>query len=169
MPQRLTSVLRQVGIVLLLCAVVGALAGVVWQWLWTPPVGVAYQGDWTLDAAALTGDFSGTGWYVVVGSLAGLIVGVAAGLLFDRDELVTLAAVVVGSVLGAWLMKEVGVALGPPDPVAVARTAEDYTRIPGSLEVVGRSPWVAFPAGALAGLAVTLLGVGHNRPGRPPG
>ena len=165
MPQRVTSVLRQVVVILLLCAVVGALAGVVWQWVWTPPVGVAYQGDWTLDTAALTDDFSGTGWYVVVGSAAGLLVGVAAGLLFDHDELFTLGAVVVGSVLGAWVMKEVGVALGPSDPLALAKAAEDFTRIPGSLEVVGRSPWAAFPAGALAGLAVTLLGVGHRRPG----
>jgi hypothetical protein len=165
MPQRLTSVLRQVATLLLLCVGVAALAGVVWQWVWTPPVGVAFRGDWTLDATALTGDFSGTGWYVVIGSFAGLLVGVAAGLLFDHDELVTLVTVVVGAVLGAWVMKEVGVALGPPDPLAIAKAAEDYTRIPGSLEVVGRSPWAAFPAGALAGLAVTLLGVGHRRPG----
>ena len=67
MPQRLTSVLRQVATVLFLCVAAAALAGVVWQWVWTPPVGVAFGGDWTLDAAALTGDFSGTGWYVVVG------------------------------------------------------------------------------------------------------
>lgn len=165
MPQRLRSVLRQAGIVLLLCAAVGALAGVVWQWLWTPPVGVAVNGDWILDVGGLTSDFSGTGWYVVVGSIAGLLTGAAAGLLFDHDELVTLGAVLVGSVLAAWVMKEVGVALGPPDPLGVAKAADDYTKIPGSLQVVGRSPWAAFPAGALVGLAVTLLGFGHRRPG----
>jgi hypothetical protein len=47
----------------------------------------------------------------------------------------------------------------------VARTAEDGTRVPGRLEVVGRSPFTALPAGALLGLIVVFIGL-TGRPGR---
>ena len=152
MPQRMRSVLRQVAVVLLLFAVVGVLAGVVWQWVWSPPTGVAYQGSWVLDVEGLTHDFSGTGLYVVVGAVAGLLAGAAAGVLFDRDELVTLAAVVAGAALAAWLMKEVGQALGPPDPRPLAEAADDYT------------PHPQRPA---RGRAQRLHGAARRRAGRP--
>ena len=53
---------------------------------------------------------------------------------------------------------QVGQRLGPPDPHLVARTAEDGARVPGQLEVVGRSPFTALPAGALLGLRVGNAG-----------
>jgi hypothetical protein len=165
MPDRVTPATTgraaaQFGLVVAALAAVGALAGVVWEWVWTPTVGVVTDHRWTAgDAIGLQHEFSGTGWYVVVGTVAGLLAGVAIGLLADRAPLVTLAAVVVGSVLGAWLMLVVGTSLGPPDPTALARTADDGTRLPMQLSVSGHSPWTALPVGALLGLLLVFVGL----------
>jgi hypothetical protein len=58
-------------------------------------------------------------------------------------------------------MLVVGTALGPADPQTVAATAADGTRIPMDLDVSGRSPYLAMPAGALIGLVVIFFGVGR--------
>ena len=154
----------QLGLVVAALAAVGALAGVVWQWIWTPTVGVVVDHRWTAgDALGLQHEFSGTGWYVAVALVAGLLAGVVAALLVDRAPLLTLAAVVVGSALAAWVMLLVGSALGPPDPDVVARTADDGTRLPMQLSVTGRSPWIALPSGALIGLLVVFIGLSPRR------
>lgn len=159
--------LRQVLLVLVGFAVVGALAGVMWEWVWTPPTGVALGKEFLLDGDGLRGEFSGTAVYVAVASLAGLLVGVLVAVLSDRDELLTLVAVAAGSVLAAWVMLEVGAALGPPDPGPLARTAEDYTPLVDELQVAGRSPFVALPGGALVGLIVIFVGLNRRSASAP--
>lgn len=158
MPDRVRA-LRQVLLVILGFALVGVLAGAVWEWVWTPPTGVALGKEFLLDGDGLRSDFSSTALYVVVASLAGLLLGVLVAVLAPRHELLTLVAVAVGSVLAAWLMLRVGVLLGPPDPGPLARAAEDYTPLVDELRVSGRSPFVAFPGGALLGLLVAFVGL----------
>ena len=160
----------ELGIVIASLAAVGALAGVVWQWAWTPTVGVAVDHRWSAgDALGLQHEFSGTGWYVVVGMVAGLVSGVVIALLAHRVPVLTLAAVVIGSVLGAWLMLVVGTALGPSDPTVLAKTAADGTRLPMELSVSGHSPFIALPAGALLGLCVVFVGLSpRTRPEPQP-
>ncbi|MFC6285622.1 hypothetical protein ACFP3Q_00620 [Nocardioides sp. GCM10027113] len=170
MPDQLTrgrlSAPAQAVVVVAAFAAGGALAGVLWEWLWTPQQGVAIDGQWLLDSEALGSEFSGTALYVLVGAAVGLLLGVAVALLLPDHELVTLGATVVGSVLAAWLMWRVGLALDPPDPAVVARTAPDRTPVPGDLDVVGRSPFTALPTGALVGLVAVFVGFTRHR--KPP-
>lgn len=156
-------VVRDVLVVLTACAAAGALAGVVWEAWWTPPIGVVRDHSWTVDFFQSRELFSATALYVVVGVLGGGVVGAASAFFVDRVELITLATVVVGSVLAAWLMLQVGSALAPPDPAVLARTAADDTRLPGTLEVSGIWPLGAFPAGALLGVAVIYIGLASTR------
>jgi hypothetical protein len=156
--------LRQLLVVLAVTIAAGAVAGLVWEWLWTPPVGVVVDHHWVLDEAGLRDDFSGTGTYIAVAAVVGVLVGALVALLFDRAELVTLVAVVVGSVVAGWLMYRVGLTVGPPDPRGLARTAEEGAHLPGQLEVLGCSSFVAFPSGALVGLVVVFLGLSRRRP-----
>lgn len=150
----------QLGLVMVAFALAGAIAGFVWERVWTPATGVVIDHQWRPeDALALQQEFSGTGWYVVVGAAVGLLLGLAASLLVDRVPLLTLLAVVAGSALAGWLMLRVGVALGPADPQSLAAAAEDGTRLPAQLAVSGWSPFIAFPAGALVGLVIVLLGL----------
>jgi len=155
----------ELGLVVAAFALGGAVAGFAWERLWTPATGVVVDHRWRpADALALQQQFSGTGWYVVVGTALGLVLGIVASLLVDRVPLLTLVAVVVGSALAAWLMLRVGVALGPPDPQHVAAAAKDGTRLPAQLTVSGRSPFIAFPLGALLGLVIVLIGLGPRDP-----
>jgi hypothetical protein len=149
--------LRRTAIVIVVFAAVGVLAGVVWEWLWDAPVGFAYGHKWLPDLPAARAEFSSTGWYVVVAAVAGLLTAAAVGMAFDRWEVLTLAAVLAGSALAAWVMLQVGQALGPPDAQAAAATAKDGTRIPADLTVAGKSPFVAFPASALVALIVVFF------------
>lgn len=159
--------LRVMVLVLLAFAVAGALAGVVWVWVWTPPSGVVIDGRWVHDPVGLSQDFAGTGWYVVVAAVAGLLTALAVSW-WSRHELVTLGATVLGAVLAGWVMFQVGHALGPEDPQVLAQGRVDLTALPGELEVAGAedgpplprpgsSAFVAFPAGALAALAAVFL------------
>ena len=154
------SALVQFVIGVALLAAAGAAAGVVWDWVWTPAIGVVADHAWVAeDETGLRGQFSSTGWYVVVASLAGLLAGAVVAVFLDRAPLLTLAAVVVGSILGTWLMLHVGAALGPPDPDRLAVTAEEGTHLPAQLEVSRRSPLISLPTGALVGLTLVFLGL----------
>ena len=157
--QRPTS--RRVAIdvvaILVVFAVAGVACGFLWERIWTAPTGVAYQHRWVLDGGGLPEEFSGTGLYALIGAVAGLVLGLVLTLVFDNDEVVSLAAIIVGAVLAGYLMWVVGVALGPPDPHPIARTADDFAPIPSDLRVHGKSAWLAFPLGALVSAAGVCL------------
>jgi hypothetical protein len=139
-------------------AAVGAAAGWLWHALWTPSVGQVFQHAWYPDEAGLRGDFSGTGLYVLVGAGAGLLLGLVFAFLGGRRPVLTLAAVVAGSALAAWLMVVVGQGLSPAeDPHVVAKTAEDGTKLASTLRVTGLSPLLALPMGSLAAVALVYV------------
>ena len=156
-------VVRDVVVILVLFVVVGAACGFLWEHVWSPPAGLAYQHKWFLDGDGLTDDFSGTGLYALIGAGAGLLLGLLASLVFDRDELVCLVTIMVGSVLAAYLMWAVGRALGPSDPHTLAKTADDFDPIPADLRVHGKAALLAFPMGAtLSAAAVFFLFPRHR-------
>lgn len=159
-PRRL---LLRLGLVLAAFLAVGAVAGVVWERLWSPPTGLVVDNVWYLDAPGVQDDFSGTGLYVLVALTTGALLGLATALTTRAHELATLAVVAAGSVTAAWLMLLTGTALGPPDPRPLAEGTEDYTEIPSDLRVVGAAPYVALPAGALTTVAVCFIGLTGSR------
>lgn len=156
--------LRDVALVLVTFAAVGALAGVLWELWWTPPSGVVVDHAWVPDDQGLRELFTGTGQYVVVALLSGLVAGAACAWFVDRVALLTLVTVAAGSVLAAWLMLQVGTALAPPDPALAARTADDGQALPGALEVSGAGALASLPAGALTGLVLVFVGLAPTRP-----
>jgi len=153
---RLTPYVLEVLAVLALFAALGAGCGWLWYQVWDPPMGKAYDGVWFVDGEAdLRRVFDGTAWYVACAAGGGLVGGALAALFGRRSPLVTLAAVVVGSALAAWLMLRVGLQLSPADPETLAKTAADGTELPGRLTLDGgRSPYLAWPLGSLIALMV---------------
>jgi len=150
-------------------AVAGYGAGRLWYHLWDQPSGVVSGGQWYTDEAGLRDDFQGVGWYVAIAVLTGLVLGMIAARLCGRAELVTLAAVVAGSVLAAYIMLEVGSHLSPADPHELAKTAKDGTKLKGALQVSSWPPRGAFPFGALLGLALVYgVSIGRGPTGGDP-
>ncbi|WP_323792720.1 hypothetical protein [Nocardioides sp.] len=155
-------------LVLAVFAAVGAAAGWLWERWWSPITGVVVDGTWVagyrpegdgfvFDFPSLENFFDGTAQYVVIGVLAGLVLGVVFSLLGRGSELVMLVAVVAGSALAGYVAYRLGTHLGPPDPTTLEAAAADGTTLPGDLTVEGASPFVAWPLGALIGLSVTYL------------
>ena len=155
-------------------ALSGALAGVAWERLWTPPDGVVFQEQWFLEPAGPDFSFSGTGWYVVVALVAGAATALALGWVWPRHELASVLAFLVGSMLAGWVMFKVGHALGPGDPQLLAAGKVDLTSIPSDLTLAGvegqprlfrfdSSAFAAFPIGAMvASIYVFLVGTGRR-------
>ena len=161
-------------LVLASCAVTGAAAGWVWEWVWSPPTGTVTGGSWALDGLAVAGEFSGTGLFVLLGGAAGLLLGLLATRLAGHAEPdvepAVLAVLAVGAVLATSLMWQVGPAGGPPDPAAVVASAPQSAwegrHLPADLRVRGTGAFLALPAGALLGAAAGFLLAGR-RPDRP--
>ena len=146
--------------------VVGAVSGVVWQWLWTPPGQlVQHHQLYYADYASLRRVFDGTGLYVLVAALASAVLALVVCVLTRRHELVTLGVVIVGSVVAAFVMREVGYALGPPDPAVAAATAADGTLLHDQLRVAGTTPLLVWPLASLFMAALTFFAW----PGHPHG
>lgn len=162
----------QAGAVLVLFALVGVAGGFLVERLWTPPKGMVYQHQWQRGLLSLhplvlaqnadQGVFDAVAWYVVVALVAGVLLGAAAALFLARAELVTLAAAVVGGIVGGLVMYAVAVYAAPPDPSGLARTAPQGTVLPDTLRLGSHWIVLAFPGGALASLATVFLLVGRR-------
>ncbi len=137
--------------------VAGLVAAVVWFQLWSPSTGVVQDGRWFTNEDGLRSAFAGTGLFVLVAALTGFLVGAVTAFLFDRSELLTLAATIVGAGLGGWLMLRLGLEWSPADPQVLARTAPDGTELESALVVDLPHAWLALPGGALVGMAVVFL------------
>lgn len=151
-------ILVEAAAVLALFAVVGAGAGWLWRQLWDPPMGVVDQRQWLyLDFDAVGHLFGGTGLYTVIGFAAMLVAGVVAALACRGSELATLVVVALAGCVAALVAHQVGTAPNGPDPRLLALVLDDRTQLPGPLEVTGLPPYLAWPLGALVGLAGTYV------------
>jgi hypothetical protein len=150
--------LRPALLILLTYAVLGAVAGVVWEWVWTPPGQVIDHHQVLYDSySSLRRVFTGTGLYALVAAVTSALVALAVTVLTRGRELLVLALVVVGSALAAALMWRVGTLLGPGDPAAIAAHTTGRTSVPGQLEVAGKSPYLAWPMTSLFVLALVYF------------
>jgi len=166
-PMRPARVVRFVVLTLLSYVVLGAVAGAVWEWVWTPPDQVVrdHQVFYT-SYESLRRVFTGTGLYVLVGAVAAALIAAVVCLLARGRELVTLAVVVTGSCAAAAAMRLVGGLLGPPDPLSVAKPPKDGV-LPGRLVVNGFTPYLVWPMVSLFVLAVVFFAWPSARDGFP--
>ncbi len=145
--------------------VAGAAGGVLWERLWNPTAGLAYQDTWYLEPAGPDVAFQSVALFVLIAFPLGVLLAVVAGLWRD-GEVATVVTVLVAATAAGVVMYAVGAALGPPDPQVLAAASPDYTPLPGDLGLtapdVGRTQWhstalAAFPAGAMTGLVGMFL------------
>lgn len=149
------SVVRTAVLVLLAYAVLGVVAGVVWEWIWTPPGQIIDRHQVLFDSyASLRRVFTGTGLYALVGGLTSALIALAVTTLTRGRELWVLLFVIIGSAIGAGLMWRVGTHLGPADPASIAAHTSGRTAVHGNLTVSGKSPFLVWPMTSLFVLAL---------------
>lgn len=136
-------------------ALAGALGALVWHWWWTPaPTGFVYQKH------AYFGpddEFRSTGTYVIVSAAIGFLLGLVLTYLLERDEVVTLVALVVGGVIAAAVMAVLGHLLGPESAAHVASGGADGDPVKADLRVQTGAAYLVFAVSALVGSLVVLL------------
>lgn len=146
----------------------GVVCGLVWRSRLHVPRGVVVGHQWypvSYDSGERA-SFAATGWYVVIAVLAAVVLGLVAAWLSRAPELLTLGAVLVGSLLAAWLMLLVGLHGAPPDPAAAARHAADGTHLSGTISRPGRAAFITWPLAAVVAVgAVFLLIPARRSPG----
>ena len=140
--------------------VAGAALGWVWERWWEPSTGTVFRKEWfpvdaegRYDLDALRNEFAGTAQYVVLALGGGVVLGALSSLALLGRELLALLVVLVASVLAAVVMWQVGAVLGPADPQELARTAGRGASLPSDLSLDSLGALVAWPLGALVGLA----------------
>lgn len=147
------------GAIVVVLVAAGVVGGLVWRALVDVPAGIVVNHHWYPDPWDLgqRASFAATGWYVVVAIVAGLVIGLLAAWFSRAPEIVTLVAVVVGSLLAAWLILVVGLHGAPPDPQGAAAHAADGTRLSGTISRPGAAAFITLPLAAIVPLAVVFL------------
>ena len=154
---------RFVALTLLAYVALGAVAGAVWELVWTPPDQVVRDGQvFYTSYESLRRVFTGTGLYVLVGAVSAGLMSLAVCLLTRGRELVTLATVLVGSCLAAAMMRLVGGLLGPDDPLTAVKRSGTQV-LPGRLTVNGFSPYLVWPMVSLFVLALVFFALPSSR------
>ncbi|HET6668085.1 MAG TPA: hypothetical protein VFG98_12470 [Intrasporangium sp.] len=157
---------RQVALVLGVFAVAGLAGAFLWYWWWSPaPEGVAFGGEVYFEPDQ---EFRSTGMFVAIAVPLGLVLSMVFTLLLDRDEVVTLLAVVAGACLATGLMLWVGHLLGPGSPEEAARQAADLEEVAAGLRAQPLASWLTMPGAALVGSVTILLSFSNRRLHREP-
>jgi membrane protein DedA with SNARE-associated domain len=89
----------------------------------------------------------------VFGLVLGGVFAFVGGAQPVAQPVATVVLCVAGSLLAGWLMLVLGEWLGPSDPHALAKTADDGARLPSALRVSGLPPVFSFSVGSLVALA----------------
>ena len=162
--RRSAGVLVDLAWVVGLFAGAGAAAGVVWWKVATP----ASYTRTTDNAVMLQGQLgqrvTADGWFVVIGLVAGILVGVVLTLARRRHPMVVVLVGYAASLGAAALALWLGRMLGHQDVGALLRKAAVGDRIPDSLDVISHLVVVAWPIGFLIGSVVMIWGTkaGHR-------
>lgn len=144
-----------VGAVAVLLGLGAARLWLAWS---TPPPGGVQQGTWLYaDLGAIEDVFDAVGVYVLLGLAAGAVLGVAAALLARCSPILTAVAVGIAALLAGEICRRSGLAMAPPNPRLFAAALPEGTLLPDTLRLPWGAPVVAWPIGALAGLAAVYL------------
>ena len=160
---------RDLLLAFLTLVVLGVVAGVLWAQLADPVVATRTAEGVGSGEGELGKQVTADGWFTVIGLVGCALVAVGLMLRRGADALVTLIALLAGSLVAAWICVQVGALVGPAPAAetlaraAVGKTAEDQ------LSVHTWVAYLAWPFGAVVGSLVVLLGSrGSDRPRPAP-
>lgn len=143
----------------------GALAGLVWWWVVDPAVYTREGESVSMDTLELQSRFTADGWYVGIGLVVGIVVGLLVTWRRESDPVRMLVVGVVGAGLAALAAQWVGLRLGtdPAEVERLARALSDGERLAVPLELTWDLELLAWPVGYLIGAVSVLLGASRTQ------
>lgn len=164
MRSELRAAIRDALIVLVVFLVAGAAAGWLWHAIWAPaPKATGYIISTGEPVFPSESYIRATGLYVLLAVGFGFALGAVLAFVLDRDELLTLFAVLVAAVGSGHLMAYVGNWLGPDDPPGKVTSTDQLADVVAALHVETLMLWSAMPAAALAGVLTVFLTFAKRR------
>lgn len=155
---RLGSALREAAVVLGCFAALGLIGALVWwQVVTLPHYTVGAQGA-AMDEPELAKQVGLDGWYAVIATVGAVLAGTLIALRFQRDLVLTVVLLVLGGALAAWVMREIGLWLGPPDPHSVLKGAHQGATVPVRLSITMPAVYLVWPVAALLGAVGVVWG-----------
>lgn len=163
-PSLLRHPLAQDVVVVFAWFALAALVGAVVWWQVTPLAEYTRTAtNAQMDEAQLGRQVSADAWFFVIGTLGGLVSGVALLAWRRRDPVVTVVLVTLGGLLASWLMLRLGLWLGPADPKDVLPHVAVGHKVPLQLKTHTAGVDFAWPLGALLGALGVLWGTDEKR------
>jgi hypothetical protein len=147
-----TDAVVVVGVLLLLAVV----AGLLWPQLVEPVRYVRTRQGIVSDEVALARQFDDDGWYVVLAAVGGALAGGVLTWWRSRDPVATVLLLLVGAVAAAWVMAQVGTAVGPPSPETVLADADVGAAAAAQVQVHALAAYFVWPIAVLFGAVVVL-------------
>lgn len=153
--------MRETSLIAVAFLVAGVVAAVLWYLIWSPaPETDVYLRDGGRPFFEHDVIFRATGIYALVALLVGIVVGATLMVIFDRDEVLTLAVVVVASLIAGLLMALLGHLFGPDPPATIDIEGDYPDGFPVTQADLSAHPLAvvtAMPGGALLGCVAILL------------
>lgn len=141
-------------------AVAVGLAGAVAWATWADPAQwVVIDGGLSMNQPGSRGQFGAVITFVLVGLVAGLLLGLVAVVTAPRLGWTMTLVVGLAAVVASLISWRLGILVGPPDPTGVPGLSVGDT-VPARLQVDTVAAFLAWPVGAMGGV---LLGFGLNR------
>jgi hypothetical protein len=155
---RLLPVLADLWIVAVWFLVVGVVGALIW-WQVTPLAAYTRTKDnGTMDEAQLAKQISTDGWFFVVALVGGLLSGFVLLSWRRRGPILMVLAVCAGGFLAFYVMRQVGLWVGPADPTHVLRTISVGQKAPLRLKPQSHGLLFIWPLASMAGAVVGLIG-----------
>lgn len=135
---------------------IGAVMGVLWWWITPSERWVKLDGGFGAAQLSSPSWFAADGWFLILGSLAGVVLVAASWRLGKGQPRALVVAVVIGSALVSVVAWTVGGLLGPPDVDAAAESVAVGDVVDGSLGLRALGVLGAPAVASLATLAMML-------------
>lgn len=146
----------------------GVVCAVVWAAVVEPPTYPAdlprFAGRPIPTGEGLDRTFNIDATFFLTASTGAVVLGALSAALFRRYGVVTVVAVLLGSVAALLTMRYLGVGLGPEALTAQARGAGAHATLLSPLRVQATGVYFAWPVGALAGAMAALWALAPDTP-----
>jgi hypothetical protein len=138
----------------------GVVCAVVWAAVVEPPTYSAnppvFAGQPVPNGEGLERTFNIEATFLLTAGTAAVVLGALAGIAFRANGVVTVLAVLAGSVAGYVTMRYLGTGLGPEALAAQARGAGAHATLLEPLRIHATGVYFAWPIGALSGVMAAL-------------